>query len=196
MEFDLLIVGGGGAGMSCVLEKPFASKKKVGIILHQKASHLQSALFNNVLGIKQGTTGMEILRQGPAQLENLYPKITQLKKEKVSHIEPFKAGFQLITNKNKYAAAKVVLAVGYTEPLGISGMEEYCIPHKKAKTSKNRIQLINDDHLVSPGLYVAGTLAGWRSQFSIACGSGASIATDILTEWNSVQHTKVHDKLI
>jgi hypothetical protein len=34
---------------------------------------------------------------------------------------------------------------------------------------------------VAEGIYVAGTLAGWRSQLSIAAGSGAAVATDILT---------------
>ena len=62
--------------------------------------------------------------------------------------------------------------------------------------AKNRIQLINEDHLVRPGLYVAGTLAGHRSQFAIACGSGAAVATDILTEWNNGNHAMVHDKFL
>jgi hypothetical protein len=31
---------------------------------------------------------------------------------------------------------------------------------------------------VAEGIYVAGTLAGWRSQLSIAAGSGAAVATD------------------
>ena len=90
----------------------------------------------------------------------------------------------------------MVLAVGYTSPFRISGLEEYLIPHSKAKISKNRIQLKNKDHLVKPGLYVAGTLAGWRSQYAIASGSGAAVATDILTAWNNGEHTKVHDKLV
>ncbi len=38
-------------------------------------------------------------------------------------------------------------------------------------------------------------LAGWRSQFAIASGSGAHVATDILTLWNDGKHVKVHDKI-
>ena len=79
--------------------------------------------------------------------------------------------------------------------LKIEGLETYIIPHKKSPAGKNRIQLKNEDHLVAPNLYVAGSLAGHRSQFAIACGSGAAVATDILTEWNKGRHTKVHDKL-
>ena len=44
-------------------------------------------------------------------------------------------------------------------------------------------------------MYVAGTLAGWRSQVAIAAGSGAAVATDILTEWNGGADTHSHDSL-
>lgn len=201
MDFDVLIIGGGAAGMSCALvlgsglDKEYGKDKKAGIILHQKASHLQSALFNNVLGLKPGTKGTEILEEGREHLTSQYPKLVQIEKEKVKEIRRQEKGFSVITNKNSYSAEKLVVAVGYTDAFKIKGLEEYVIPHKKAKASKNRIQLKNEDHLVMPGLYVAGTLAGWRSQYAIACGSGAAVATDILTDWNAGEHTKVHDKL-
>ncbi len=51
------------------------------------------------------------------------------------------------------------------------------------------------DHLIEENLYVTGTLAGWRSQFAIASGSGAHVATDILTIWNNGKHVKIHDKV-
>jgi len=201
MDFDVLIVGGGAAGMSCALilgsaqHKSYAENKKVGIIFHQKTSDLQNALFNNVLGLPAGTTGAAILKDGPKHLEKLYPKVIQIGKEKVLKIGLIPSGFTVETNKNRYRAGKVVIAAGYSDLLRIKGLENYIIPHKKTQHEKNRIQLINEDHLVIPNLYVAGSLAGHRSQFSIACGSGAAVATDILTEWNNGIHTKVHDKL-
>ncbi|WP_424492952.1 FAD-dependent oxidoreductase [Salinimicrobium sp. GXAS 041] len=201
MDFDVLIVGGGAAGMSCALvigsgmSKPYAEGKKAGIIMHQKTSHLQSAIFNNALGVSPGTSGKEILKAGQEQLQQLYPEVVQLHKEKVLEITFLEQGFEVKTNKNVYTAAKVVIAVGYTNLVNIKGLEPYVVPHEKTKAEKERIQLQNEDHLVASGLYVAGTLAGWRSQFSIACGSGASVGTDILTAWNCGEHTKVHDKL-
>jgi hypothetical protein len=72
---------------------------------------------------------------------------------------------------------------------------DFVIPHKKALPSKQRIQLINEDHLVKEGMYVAGTLAGWRSQLSIAAGSGAAVATDILTLWNDNVPAQCHDSI-
>lgn len=201
MDFDVLIIGGGAAGMSCALvlgsglSRPYAQDKKVGVIMHQKASHLQTALFNNALGIAPGTSGREILLSGVEQLNTLYPEVVQISKEKVQEILFLEDGFKVISNKNVYTAEKVLIAVGYTNLFGIKGLEDFIIPHAKTKAEKNRIQLKNEDHLIIPGLYVAGTLAGHRSQYAIACGSGAAVATDILTEWNKGEHTKVHDKL-
>lgn len=197
---DTLIIGGGAAGLSCALvlgsglKKPFAKDRKVAIITHQKSSHLQNALFNNVLGLKPGTLGKDILIEGKAQLASLYPEILQIEKEKVKDISKTENGFLVTTNKNMYQAKRVVIAVGYTNLLTIKGLEPYIKPHPRAAIEKDRIWLENTNHLIENNLYVAGTLAGWRSQFSIASGSGAHVATDILTLWNSGKHTKIHDK--
>lgn len=198
--FDLLIIGGGAAGMSCALiigsalEKPFAKEKKAALIAHQKASHLQNALFNNVLGIQPGTLGETILDSGKKQLSDLYPLLNLIEDEKVLEIKKKDSLFEVITNMDTYLSSSIVVATGYTQPFTIRGLENHLIPHKMAKPEKNRVQLKNDYHLVAPNLYVAGSLAGWRSQYAIACGSGAQVATDILTSWNNGEHIKIHDK--
>lgn len=201
MNYDALIIGAGAAGMSCALvlgsagAKAFATDKKIGIIAHQKTSHLQSALFNNVLGLAPGTLGKDILASGKAQLQNLYPQIQQIENEKVISILPLNGQWEVKTNKSLYSSKNVIIAVGYTDLLTIKGLTDYVEPHPRANAEKNRIWLRNTDHLVEKGLYVAGTLAGWRSQFAIASGSGAQVATDVLTLWNEGKHTKVHDKI-
>jgi thioredoxin reductase len=199
--YDAFIIGGGAAGMSCALvlgsakPKPFAVNKHIAIAVHQKSSHLQNALFNNVLGLTPGTLGADILENGKAQLHELYPHVEQIANEKVISILKISEGFTITTNKNKYHSKLVVIAVGYTNLLAINGLENYVEPHPRAAIEKDRIWLRNENHLVDQGLYVAGTLAGWRSQFAIASGSGAQVATDILTLWNNGKHTKVHDKV-
>ncbi|WP_299108998.1 NAD(P)-binding domain-containing protein [uncultured Winogradskyella sp.] len=201
MNFDALIIGGGAAGLSCALvlgsakNKPFAEGKRIGIITHQKTSHLQNALFNNVLGLQPGTLGSDILEQGKDQLNSVYPHINQIDNEKVVSVTKNNEGFTIETNKNTYNSKIVVIAVGYTNLMTINGLESYIEPHPRAVIEKDRIWLKNTDHLIEKNLYVAGTLAGWRSQFAIASGSGAHVATDILTLWNNGKHTKVHDKI-
>lgn len=199
-NFDVLIIGGGVAGMQCALilgsakEKPFANNKKIGIILHQRTSHLQNALFNNALGIKPGTLGQDLLHQGGKHLSTSYPHVIQIQDEKVISITPFDNGHKITTNKSTFYSKVVVLALNYAKPFTIKGLEKYIIPHKRANTKKDRIQLEHKNYLVDIGLYVCGTIAGLRSQFAIAAGSGAIVATDILTLWNNNTPTKVHDK--
>lgn len=199
--FDVLIIGGGVSGMSCALllgsakEKPFAADKNCGIIVHQKASSLQDALFNNAYGIAPGTLGADLLTESKNQLYQVYPHITQIENEKVLSIEGKAGDFKINTNKNTYTSKIIVVSIGAGNPFTIEGLEEYVIPHEKTIPEKNRIQLKNIDHKVAEGIYVTGTLAGWRSQLAIAAGSGAAVATDILTLWNDGKHVQVHDSV-
>lgn len=199
--FDVLIIGGGVSGMSCALvlgsahNKPFAIDKKIGIITHQKASSLQDALFNNAYGISAGKLGSELLTESVEQLQQLYPQVTQIPNEKVMKIDGEFGNFTITTNKNVYRSQLVVISIGAGNPFTIEGLEEYVIPHQKTIPEKNRIQLKNVDHKVTEGIYVTGTLAGWRSQLAIASGSGAAVATDILTLWNNGVHVQVHDSV-
>jgi thioredoxin reductase len=199
--FDCLIIGGGVAGMQCALvlgsakNKAFAADKNIGIIINQKASHLQNALFNNVLGLNPKTLGKDILEDGKKQLSGLYPQINQIENEKVCAVFDDKNNsYMVTTNKNTYQTKMVVVALNYSKPFSIAGLEHYIEPHMRANPAKDRVQLRNFNHLIKEGLYACGTIAGWRSQFAIASGSGASVATDILTHWNDGNHTKVHDK--
>jgi len=201
VEFDAMIVGGGVAGIQCALvlgsakEKPFALHKSIGIIAHQRNSHLQDAIFNNVFGLEPGTEGKELLVSGKKQLSDLYSHVLQIDNEKVISILEQDTGYQITTNKNIFYSKIVVVALNYSKPFTIQGLENYIEPHMRANPMKDRIQLRNFNHLIKEGLYACGTIAGWRSQFSIAAGSGASVATDILTLWNDNIPTKIHDKL-
>ena len=199
MNFDVLVIGGGAAGMSCALvlgsakNKPFAADKNIGIIMHQKTSALANGLFNNVLGMKPGTTGKEILENGKKQLADSFPHIVQIEKEKVTKIEGKYSNFKIFTNKNTYQAKTIVVAIGPSNMFNIEGLIQFVEPHQNLPAVKERIQLKNTNHKVAKGIYVAGVLAGWRSQFSIATGSGAHVATDILTTWNNGNHTMIHE---
>ncbi len=199
--FDVLIIGGGVSGMSCALvlgsahKMSFVSDKKIGIITHQKASSLRDALFNNAYGIPRGKLGADLLTESVDQLEQLYPHVIQIPDEKVIKIDGKAGNFMVSTNKNSYQTKIVVLSIGAGNPFTIQGLEEFVVPHQKVIPEKNRIQLKNNDHKVAEGIYVTGTLAGWRSQLAIAAGSGAAVATDVLTLWNNGVHVQVHDSI-
>lgn len=197
--FDVLIIGGGVSGVSAALifgsakEKSFMDDKKIGIIAHQKSSSLQKAIFNNAYGITPGKLGSDLLKESLTHLSEMYPHIIQIEGEKVLKISGKSGDFTITTNKNTYHSKIVMIGIGAGNPFTIEGLEQYIIPHKKAAPEKNRIQLENNDHLVTDGIYAIGTLAGHRSQLVIATGSGASAATDILTLWNDNKPVQVHD---
>ena len=201
MSFDVLIVGAGVSGMQCALvlgsakNKAFATDKSIGIIAHQRSSHLQDALFNNVLGLSPKTLGKDVLIEGKEHLWSLYPHVQQIENEKVLSVLNVENGYQIKTNKTTYFSKIVVIALNYSKPFTIRGLDEFIEPHQRANPEKSRIQLKNNHHLIKKGMYCCGTIAGWRSQFAIAAGSGASVATDILTLWNNNNATKVHDKV-
>lgn len=199
--FDVLIIGGGVSGMSCALvlgsakNKPFAINKKIGIITHQKTSSLQEALINNAYGIAPVKLGSDLLLESIQHLSETYPHVTQIPSEKVLKIEGDSPEFTITTNKNIYKTITIVMAIGYSNTFDIERLMEYVEPHQKTLAEKQRIQLKNTDHKVAESIYVTGTLAGWRSQVAIAAGSGAAVATDILTLWNGGIQTQSHDSI-
>ena len=199
--YDVLIIGGGGSGVSCALvlgsaqKKWFMTDKKIGIITHQKSSALQDGVYNNAYGIPAGKLGSELLTESTKQLHDLYPHIDQIEGEKVMIVEGEYPNFTVFTNKHSYQTKNIVVAIGSSNTFAIEGLMQFVEPHKKAIAEKLRIQLKNDDHKVADGIYVAGTLAGWRSQLAIAAGSGAAVATDIMTVWNNGVSVQVHDSI-
>lgn len=199
--FDVLILGGSVSGMSCALilgsakNKPFVVDKKIGVLTHQKNSALQEALFNNAYGIPAGKLGSEILIESTQHLAETYPHIDQIPNEKVLKIEGNFSEFIVTTNRNSYKTKIIVVGIGSANTFAIDGLMHYVENHKKSLPEKKRIQLKNTDHKVAKGIYVIGTLAGWRSQLAVAAGSGAAVATDILTLWNNGIQTHSHDSI-
>jgi thioredoxin reductase len=199
--FDVLLIGGGVSSMSCALvlgsakNKAFVTDKKIGIITHQKSSSLQDAIFYNAYGITPGTLGADLLTESTQHLSANYPHVSQIPDEKVVKIEGTYPAFTVVTNKNTYKTKSIVIGIGSANTFAIEGLMHYIEPHQKALPEKQRIQLKNNDHKVTDGIYAIGTLAGWRSQLAIAAGSGAAVATDILTLWNNGIQTHAHDSI-
>lgn len=199
-QFDVLIIGGSAAGLSCALilgsakDKPFATNKNIGIITHQRTSALQNAVLNNVLGFEKGTKGADVLIDGLNQLKEQYPHVDQISDEKVIEIEKqADTTFIITTNKSTYQSKLIMVAVGPSKMFSIKGLVDYVEPHIQIPILKDKVMLKNNNHLVEKGIYVAGVLAGWRSQYAIAAGSGAQVGTDILTLWNNGNHTVIHE---
>jgi hypothetical protein len=152
--------------------------------------------FINAYGINSGKLGSEILKESIEKLQENYPHVFQISDEKIIRVIPTLNGFEITSNKNTYHSKIIVVAVSSSNLFEIDGLLKYAEPHKKSlPKKKNRIQLKNHNHFVTKGIYVAGILDGHRSQLSIAAGSGAAVATDILTLWNNSIETHIHDSI-
>lgn len=199
--YNVLIIGGGVAGLSAALifgsalDRDFMTNKNVGIIAHQKASSLQNAIFNNVLGLPIGIKGQDILVEGRKHLTTLYPDLVQIEGEMVMEvIRQDDATLEVKTNKNTYFTQNIIVCTG-AKRMEIKGLTQFKTLHTKLPLEKERIMFTHTNYKVEEGIYVAGTLAGERSQFAIAAGSGTTVATDILSLWNGGKTTMIHDKV-
>ena len=78
-----------------------------------------------------------------------YPNITQIEGEKVISIT-IQNDFHIVkTIQKEYKTQVIVLALNYAKPFLIKGLEAYLEPHQRAKASKDRIQLRNENYLVT-----------------------------------------------
>ena len=194
MRYDILIVGGGPAGLSCAItvgsavehEMGFAKGKKV-LVIDNGNSDLKSAKLNNVPGIKRGTIGKELLEQIKDQAKEY--SCVEILEDTVQKVLK-NSGFVVQTaSGNSFEADVVVLASGFKafdiEGLDLDVVENPLSPKPgrvMIKTNQNYEALDKDGNAIE-NLYVAGLLAGFSSMFTCAAGSGVQVGINILNKY-------------
>ncbi len=198
--YDLLIVGGGPAAMSCGMvigsasEKPYIKGKKMGMIAYTKTSDLKAAVLNNLYGVALGVKGKELVEK---ELEHLksFSALEQLEQEAITAVVAKDDYYEVKTQNNTYEAKNVVLAIGHSEKIAnIEGLESYIVAHEKSLPGVKKSALKNTDLVVREGLYAAGLTSGCASQAVIAAGTGADVAVQLMTKWNDGVFDHHHDK--
>ena len=190
---QVVIVGGGPAGLSCALVLQSALRHHPALdlaitVIDAGRSDLLQAELWNAAGIPLGT-------QGPVLLESLRAQLTHvhLVHERVNRLESVaNTGFRLQGALGaEWLADFVVLATGYKDfQLDVTPT---LVMRPHPNTAKPRPCLVLDDCLrADPHLYAAGLIAGTHSMFSSACGSGTEAACFLLSELLGLP-THVHD---
>lgn len=194
--YDVIIVGGGVAGMQCALvlgsamNEEWGREKKI-LLLDDNRSDIRSAVYNNVLGITPHTVGEDFIGTLRTQLEQ-YSNITYKKTHVVSAREE-EGSFTVQTKDDEAIKGTiVVLATGFNM-FKIDGLELEVQDNEMAYKPQ-KVQLAHQNFKIRENLYVAGLLAaGVSSQYSIAAGSGAQVAAHIMKEWAG-ENVVIHDK--
>jgi len=203
MRYDVIIVGGGPAGLSCAItigsavehEMEFAKGKKV-LVIDNGNSDLKSAKLNNVPGIKRETLGKDLLQQIKDQAKEY--SCVELVEDTVKTIS--KNGVFLVKtgSGNSFEANVVVLASGF-KAFDIEGLEIDVVenplspkPGRVMIRTNQNYEALNKDGSAVENLYVAGLLAGFSSMFACAAGCGVQVGINILNKY-AQKPIVVHD---
>ena len=108
MEYDVIIVGAGPAGVSASLYTKRANKKT--LILYKDDSSLERASkIENYYGFENGISGEKLYEDGIKQAKNIG---VDVKEEEVIKIEKNVEAFLVTTSNMQYKAKNVILATG------------------------------------------------------------------------------------
>ena len=121
--FDVLIIGGGGAGLTAAL---YASRANLSTALLEKlvpgGQIASTDLVENYPGFPEGVLGPDIAQKMEAQASRYG---TQLRSEEVKSIAEKGDLFQVVTSDNQYQAKTIILAMGASyRMLGLANEKE------------------------------------------------------------------------
>jgi len=120
-KYDLIIIGAGPAGLTAAL---YAARYKINSLVLGKIPGGLVAETSNICNFPSydEVSGFELGKKMVDQVKKLDVEIQQ---EEVSEIKKKKSGFEIITNKNKYEAKKIIFATGSERrKLGIAREKE------------------------------------------------------------------------
>ena len=122
MKYDLIIIGAGPAGLTSGL---YAARYKLKILIIGKIIGGLTGEAYEVCNFPshEKITGMELIRKMVKQVKKIG---VEIKQEDVLDIKKGKDGFEILTNKEKYSAEKIILATGSERgKLGLDKEDEF-----------------------------------------------------------------------
>ena len=122
MEYDVIIIGAGPAGISASLYTKRGNLKTL-VLFEDKSSLEKADKIENYYGFKNGISGEELYKTGIEQAKNIG---VEVKKEEVIKMEIIQNGFKVQTSKNEYKTKTVILATGNKKNKPkITGIEKF-----------------------------------------------------------------------
>lgn len=170
MEYDVIVAGGGMAGLSCAL---FLARAGINVAIFDQA---QSSLrrvssVNNYLGFPEGIGGTELLEISRRHAERFGAHVLD---ENIVSVARQTASFIVTTPSGQHSSSYLILAsnkrtdlaIGLGLPLGGFGSKFVQVD------AEGRTQIEN--------CYAVGRITGLPSQAIISAGDGAKVAIHLV----------------
>jgi len=124
MDYDLIIIGGGPAGLTAGI---YASRARVKTLLIESFSVICQAVttdhIENYPGFPEGVNGFELIEKFKKQAEKFG---TEFIAAEVKEIKETKPGWQIVTEDKTYTASSIIIATGASpKRLDVPGEDKF-----------------------------------------------------------------------
>lgn len=192
---DVIIVGGGVAGLGAALTLGSSEGKRLGdintLVIDDGKSDLKKAVLYNVPFVKKGITGIEALKQ--MKKDALEFKSVSYIEDTIVNVDGEEGNFIIKGKEGEYKSKFIVLASGANKfDILLNGEKAPILEHRlMPKDGKIRLGFKSRQEF-KPGIYVAGLLSGVTTMYATALGSGVEAACALMSKMGG-KTTIIHD---
>lgn len=169
-RFDVILAGGGAAGLSCAL---FLARAQVSVAVFDRGqSSLRRVVkVNNYLGFPDGIGGAELLDLGRRHVERFGARCFD---DDITRVQKSDGGFSIEAGAERFACVRFILASNKRTDLALQlGLTLGGFGNKFVATD-------TEGQTPVEGCYAVGRITGLPSQAVISAGHGAEVAIGLI----------------